>query len=394
MRLTGLIRNGHFFAKGPGFLAGVAILLACSENAEYTVSRRHSLLPRGNLYAHGFQLDSVPGWRILTVDNLWRGSNSAFRYVLRTEYSARHPLPDSLRALPRLSLPLNRIVLLSTTHLAFIQELGLAHKVVGMDNTNWIFNENTKELFDSLQVVSVGSGPSLNMEYLYRLAPEAIFSFATGNAQFDTHPRLVAARLPLIMTSDWMETHPLGRLEWIRVFGLLLGEKFKADSIFAARAELYEALAHRMHNVQNRPSILMGMPQGDAWHMPGGASYMARLVEDAGGEYIWRHDPESGSLVVSYETVFAQFSPGQLWINPGIWRNRQEALGQDGRVGLIPAFNEGAVFHYGKRTKAQGGTDFFESAVVLPHLVLADLVYLFHRDSLPQHHTIWYDSLR
>ena len=55
------------------------------------------------------------------------------------------------------------------------------------------------------------------------------------------------------------------------------------------------------------------MYQG-VWYLPGGASYQAKIIEDAGGKYIWADDKSAGSLNLSYEEVLAKAHNADIWL--------------------------------------------------------------------------------
>lgn len=111
---------------------------------------------------------------------------------------------------------------------------------------------------------------------------------------------------------DWLETSPLGRAEWMRFYGRLLGRGERADSLFAVVERGYlEAVTDAARRVRaaggRRPWVLAGLPSGGFrggrpsgdWWVPGGGSYRARLIEDAGGAYLLKGAPSVGGRVGS-----------------------------------------------------------------------------------------------
>ena len=52
----------------------------------------------------------------------------------------------------------------------------------------------------------------------------------------------------------------------------------------------------------------------DTWYVPGGQSFYARLFADAGADYFMKDNPETGGVLMDFETVYAK------GYNAGYWR--------------------------------------------------------------------------
>lgn len=65
----------------------------------------------------------------------------------------------------------------------------------------------------------------------------------------------------------------------------------------------------------------------------------------------------------------------------------------DARFAEFAAFKNGKVFNNDKRTNANFGNDYFESGVIRPQVILADLIKIFHPDLLPDHELVYYRQL-
>ena len=116
------------------------------------------------------------------------------------------------------------------------------------------------------------------------------------------------------------------------------------------------------------------MSYGGVWYAPGGQSYTARLIRDAGGRYLWGSD-SSRELRFSLEQVIALADSVDVWINPGMFATAREILAEEPRVERIRAFREKRVFQNDNRKGPGGGNDFYESAVAEPEKVLNDFVW-------------------
>lgn len=343
-------------------------------------------------FATHFTIDSIPGYRILTVRNAWNGNGATMRWLLVDSLPSCPDctIPDSLLALPRLRIPLRRLVVLSTAQLAMLERLGELDRVIAVGTRDYIYSPAMQKRIDSLHLPCVGNGSGLNMETLITLVPDAVLTFGTGSVQYDDYPRLAKARIPTLLTAEWMESHPLGRLEWLRLLGVLLHRETLADSLVLSSAMRYDSLSGLVRNVHiKRPVVITGYPDGDNWQAGGGQSYQARFLADAGAQYLWASNPEPGQIQLSLEAALTTGTVAEFWLHPSAWQNRAEVLRNEPRVQMLPAWRKGQVFQHSGRIGANGSNDFYESGIVYPERILADLIRILHPGLLDSTE-LWY----
>lgn len=190
-----------------------------------------------------------------------------------------------------------------------------------------------------------------------------------------------------------MEENPLGRAEWIKFMAAFFGKAAAADSIFNEIDSSYRALAALAAGAARKPVVLVGAPFGGAWWVPGGHTYVARLLADAGAAYPWAGDTTRGSLNMDLEAVLAKAGGAEIWLNVWGWKDLADARAQDDRYALFRAFREGNVWNNDRIRCADGGRDFFETGTARPDWVLADLIAILHPELLPGHVMRWYRRL-
>ena len=105
--------------------------------------------------------------------------------------------------------------------------------------------------------------------------------------------KLEELRIPYIYIGDYLEADPLGKAEWVVALASLCGVEAKGLEFFAGVEERYNTLKGKQYCSAYRPRVMLNLPYRDTWFMPPHNSYMVRLIEDAGGEYILT---ESGKL--------------------------------------------------------------------------------------------------
>jgi len=196
-----------------------------------------------------------------------------------------------------------------------------------------------------------------------------------------------------VVNASHMETTPLGRTEWIKFIAAFFNKEAEAECVFDDIVNRYEAMAEKTRTVSRRPTVFGGVAWRGTWYMPGGASYHARFLADAGADYLWRDDNYVGSKPVAIETVFERARDAEFWVDTKMCASLEELLAVDERYGLFASFRAGKVFNNDARVTREGGNDYWETGVARPDLVLADLISIFHPKLIPDHERIWYRQL-
>jgi iron complex transport system substrate-binding protein len=175
---------------------------------------------------------------------------------------------------------------------------------------------------------------------------------------------------------------------------LFYNAEAKAEEIFDETVRRYEDLAERARRAEPKPTVLVNAPYQGVWWLPGGDTFAARFVEDAGAEYILAEDETDQTHMLDIEAVYERAGEADVWINTGMWNSLDEALAEDERFAEFAAFDEGRVFNNNARQTEAGGNDYWESGITHPHIVLADLVKIFHPELVPDHELVYYRRLK
>ncbi len=347
-------------------------------------------------HAAGFTIEYHCTHKIIRVINPWRGAQTTFTYVLVPQ--GRTTPPDIPGGAAVVEIPLQRVVMASTTVLTFFPMLQVEEALVGLSGTKLVNTPQVAERIRQGKILEVGAGGGgmsrqLNMELLFTLQPDLVLVHGTGIPQYDTHPRLLEAGFKTGMVGNYMEPDPLARAEWIKFLAAFFNKEQEAEAIFSHMEENYRRLAETVRGVENRPTVFCGISQQSTWYMPGGKSYMAAFLRDAGAQYLWEDDDSSGFMPMSVENVLERAGNADVWMNPGAVLSMEELLGTDERFALFSAFQKGRVFNNNDRVGPGGGNDYWETGVGRPDLVLADIVKILHPHLLPDHEFIWHHQL-
>jgi len=343
--------------------------------------------------AEHFSLEHFDGYKILSIREAWNGDLEKHRWLLLDSAFNEASLPDSLKKLPIIRIPVKKVIVLSTTAIAFMERLDLLDKIIAVESRNLIYSEKMQSLIDSFSIKQVGSGNALDLESILILQPALVLTFGTGSTLYDDYPRFKTANISAILTAEWMESHPMARFEWLRFFGVLFGKEREADSIFAETQKKYDSLVQLALSAAKKPLVLTGYPEGSEWLTGGGGSYVAKFLQDASAKYIWESNTQAGTLTLGIETALQSGMQAEFWLHPSLWTSRVEIMQNEPRISVLPVWQSGKIYQSSKRIGKNGSRDFYESAVANPHLVLADLIRIFHPEILPEHNFVYYEAL-
>jgi iron complex transport system substrate-binding protein len=345
-------------------------------------------------YAGGFTLEQRQGYRILRVLTPWRDARISFSYAL-VPRGAKHPILEPGVVL--VETPVRRIVLASTTFVVYFAMLGIEDSIAGISGCRMVNTPSVAARIQDGRIQEVGDGSGsaegLNMERLLSLQPDLVMTFATGISQYDLHDRLREKDFKVAINSEYMETTPLGRTEWIKFIAAFFDKEDEAERLFADTAIRYANLTAMTRDVAQKPKVFCGSNYRGTWHMPGGNSYVARFLRDAGAAYLWEEDRGTGSTPLNIEAVLSRARHADYWLNPGVHRSREEIAAEDERYSVFPAFRAGRVYSDNAKMDAAGGNDIWETGVAYPDIVLADLISIFHPEILQDHRRTWYWQL-
>ena len=343
-------------------------------------------------YASGFRVTEKGASKMVEVLDPWQQSQDViFAYMLASDPAL---VPDSLKNLPFIRTPVQRVIALSTTHVAMMDQLGCAESIVGLSGSGYIYSSSIRKRIESGAILDVGYGQGLDYERIVGLKPDVVFLYGVEGSVLTTLEKLRDLGIPAVFCGEYLENHPLGKAEWIRFFSLFFDHEEQSARFFDRIDSSYCSLAALASKAEERPEVLMGLPWKDTWFMAGGNSYAAKLVEDAGGHFLWSDHPSSQAIPLDLESVYLRAVRADVWINPGAAECLADILQLDERFGDLPVVKNGSVFNNDARRSSDGGNDYWESGTVRPDLVLADLIGIFHPDLLTDHIFVYYRQLK
>lgn len=275
----------------------------------------------------------------------------------------------------------NRIICMSSSYVAYLSAIGCDSVICGISGIDYISDSAVSKRIHDGEIAEVGSDAAPDYEKILALHPDLVAAYSIPGSGFIQH--LKSLGVPVLTLNDYLENDPLGRASYIRIFGALTGKEREADSVFISISESYNSIKQIVRqNTQTRNTkALINIPYSDVWYIPGGESYMSKLINDAGGEVLGSIPEQSASGTISIEQAFELSREADVWLNPG-WCNTLKSL-----YSVNPLFESFGcarnVYNNTLRTSPNGGNDFWESGALHPELILSDLVQIFHPGILP-----------
>lgn len=343
-------------------------------------------------YASGFDVEYHKHYKVVSVSNPWQGAQESFRYIL---LQCGAPAPTSVEGTV-IEVPVSNIVAMSTTYLPTIQDLGLIDKLIGLDSHLWTTNAAVRARISSGHIAEIGSGAAVNVELTLDLDPALVMTYGTGYSDFDTHPILQQAGIPVVLNGDFVEQDPLGRAEWMKFIALFFNREADAVAQFEAVSAEYNAIAELTSSRTQRPSVLLGSVYNGTWYVAAGESYMAKMLDDAGASYPWTGQGNVGALPLDFESVFAAAADVDFWLNPdnSFWFSVENVLESDPRYGGFEPLERGHLYNNNAIVNENGGNAYYEEGAAHPERVLKDLVKILHPDLLPDHELRFYQQVQ
>ena len=340
--------------------------------------------------ASGFSITGKEGSQssLITVSNPWQGADSVATHLFITRAGDEAPLAYEGQVLDGEA---DRIAVTSSTHVAMLDALGATDRIVAVSGIDYINNPDVQRRRDD--IADIGYEGNFDYEALLASDPDIVLLYGVNGAS-SMEGKLRELQIPYIYIGDYVEESPLGKAEWMVPIAEIIGEREKGADTYAAIAARYAALKKRVaDSAVDAPSVMLNVPYGDSWFMPSADSYMARLIHDAGADYVYKKQTGNTSMPIDLEEAYTLASQADFWLNTDRMESLSALAAKCPKFKDTRAMRNGYVYNNTLRANPAGGNDFYESAVVNPDILLRDLVGIFHPE-LSSDSPVYYKKLK
>ncbi|OJJ15210.1 hypothetical protein BKI52_39795 [marine bacterium AO1-C] len=342
-------------------------------------------------YAQHFTLRYEQNYKVVQVKKAFSGSNQGFTYVLLPK-GVKKPAKYSEAQVVR--IPVKNVALTSTPPLAYLQWINAYDRIVAVGKTQHIYDTTLQQVIAQKEIPAIGSGKSLNNEVVMNLQPDVLMTSGVSKAAFGKYEQLIKVGIPVMVNSGWLETHPLGRLEWVKLMAALTNQEALVNKKFDEVVNEYKQVKQLAEKAKTHPSVFKGLLFKNTWYANGGRSYLAQLIADAGATYSWKDDPKTDLLTLDFEVVYPIGLKSNYWLNPGRQiRTKADLLKQDVRYKAFNSFQENHIYNNNHRQNSQGANDYWQSGITHPHIILKDFVKIFHPELLPDYEMVYHQRI-
>lgn len=362
----------------------ILLLCACSSGNRTKAGAEGGKVEK-NLYAKGFGITRFKDYSTVSIADPWDTTKILQNYIL-VEKGA--PLPRNLPQGTVIRIPIENAIMYTVVHTSVLEQLGALDAVAGICETQYLNSPRAKEAVRSGRIADCGLATAPNVEKIMDIGGEIIIASPFEHGGYGQVEKL---GVPIFESADYMETHPLGRVEWMKVYGMLLGKEAEADSMFQGTVARYNAIRELASKAEKRPRLMVERKYGSSWFIPGGASYMATMYKDAGADYIFNDLNETGSVPYPFERVYERGLDADIWL---LKYSMDRDMTYNDLLQEYKPYGDFAPF-WNRNIHACNTTQssYYETISIHPDYILADFLHIFHPELLPEHELICYKPM-
>jgi len=337
-------------------------------------------------FARNLRIEYFDDYVSVRIRDPWDTLRQRQHYVLVDRDKTRpHHLPADGIVIP---VPVEKAVIYTSVHTAIAEQLGALDRVAGVCEPEYITSEEVLSRIAEGRIADIGVSTSPNVEKIVDLDCDLIIASPFENSGYGSAEKL---GIPIVEAADYMENHPLGRTEWVLFYGLLLGERARAESVFADTERHYFELKALTDGVTERPTVVLERKWGNSWAVPGGESYVAVMHADAGADYAFRKLPGAKSIHKTFESVYDSAGEAEYWFFKHSDRepfSYRLLAGEYAPYANFRAWKERRIYVCNTLTSS-----YYDDITLHPDRVLEDLIAIYHPDLLPGHVQRYYFPL-
>lgn len=322
-------------------------------------------------YARRLVMTEGDGWTKVSIINPWDTTRMLQEYVL---------VPDSVE-MPAdcpegivVRTPVKSLVVQSTVHCRLLYELGAADAIKGVCDAPFISLPRVKEGLGDGSVADCGRSTDPDIERLLSLRPDAVMMSPFPDS--GSYGKLEMTGVPVIECADYTEPSPLGRAEWVRFYGRLLGREAEADSMFRATSAEYERLRAKALEVKEHPGVIFDHIYSGQWYVPARDTATAMILRDAGASNLFDFIEGTENVPVAPEQVLVKGWEAPLWL---VRYTAEEPLSRSEMLEEYSLYRHFRAFETGEIYACETTqTHYFDLTPFHPDILLGTLIALVH----------------
>lgn len=294
----------------------------------------------------------------------------------------------------RINTPAERILCMSSSHIAMLDAMGEIERVVGVSGIDFISNDRITA--NRSKIGDVGYDNNINYELLIAINPDLVLLYGI-NAANSVENKLRELGIPFAYIGEYVESSPLGKAEWMVAVGEIVGKREQSIDNFNSIETRYNSVAESIkEHIGNtpRPKVMLNTPYQDSWFLPSKNNYMVQLIEQAGGDTFTAEGEGNSSAPIDIEQAILYATQSDIWLNPSGCNSIAELVKLNPKFADTPPITNGKVWNNNARQTPMGGSDFWESGVIRPDIILQDLAAIIHPEIMPAYDLYYHKQLK
>ena len=114
--------------------------------------------------------------------------------------------------------------------------------------------------------------------------------------------------IPVLVERSSYESGPLERMEWIKLYGILLGKEDTAEQVFAAQEAAIAPLLEQ--EPTGKSCAFFSLSSNNLATVRKGSDYVAKMIEMAGGAYVFSDLTDNGNSLATMNLPLEDFYAG------------------------------------------------------------------------------------
>lgn len=204
--------------------------------------------------------------------------------------------------------PLEHIYLAATSAMDLFRELGAIDRVTlsALKSDGWYIPE-AREAMDAGEMTYAGKYNAPDYEQILSQGCDLAVESTMIYHNPEVKEQLEGFDIPVLVERSSYESHPLGRMEWIKLYGLLLGLEDQAEAYFSGQLEQLQGILQQKNT--GKTVAFFYITSNGAANIRKSGDYVAKAIDLAGGAYVFQNLTEEGSALstmnMDLETFYA-----------------------------------------------------------------------------------------
>lgn len=228
-------------------------------------------------YAEEFSVDYYEdGYKLITIEE-------EGKFLVVPE---KGTVPEELgKDITILQQPLDHIYLVATSAMDLFRAVdGIENiRLSGTKEDGWYIQE-AKDALASGDMVYAGKYNAPDYELILSEGCDLAVESTMIHHNPEVKEKLEQFGIPVLVERSSYESHPLGRTEWIKLYGAILNREENAEEVFREQAEKLERLSSEKNT--GKTVAFFYINSVGAVNVRKSSDYVSKMIELAGGRYV------------------------------------------------------------------------------------------------------------